>query len=164
MIGKVILKHIYKHVFRVLKLFCLILDSKLAKIARMSKTICYSIWVSLCAEFDADFEFTRRSLQIGFLSFYICDETFYVRLPALSSLNYCRSCASEEKEETVKQGVLPWLTNSALVYEPKCGGRVGFAGSQPIRTAVHWSPTKLWRHTCSSTYLTYADWLGHGDQ
>jgi hypothetical protein len=23
---------------------------------------------------------------------------------------------------------LPWLTNSALVYEPKCGGRVGGCG------------------------------------
>ncbi len=32
---------------------------------------------------------------------------------------------------------LSWLTNSALVYEPKCGGRGGFAGSQPMSTAVH---------------------------
>jgi hypothetical protein len=29
--------------------------------------------------------------------------------------------------------VYPWLTNSALVYEPKCGGRGGVAGSQPMR-------------------------------
>ncbi len=41
---------------------------------------------------------------------------------------------------------LSWLTNSALVYEPKCGGRGGgVAGSQPISTAVHRSPNKLWR-------------------
>ncbi len=38
-----------------------------------------------------------------------------------------------------------WLTNSALVYEPKCGGRGRVAGSQPMCTAVHRSPNKLWR-------------------
>jgi hypothetical protein len=38
---------------------------------------------------------------------------------------------------------LSWLTNSALVYEPKYGGR-GVAGSQPMSTAVHRSPNKLW--------------------
>jgi hypothetical protein len=36
---------------------------------------------------------------------------------------------------------LSWLTNSALVYEPICGGGGGvggkFAGSQPMSTAVH---------------------------
>jgi hypothetical protein len=32
---------------------------------------------------------------------------------------------------------LSLLTNSALVYEPKCGGRGGVAGSQPVSTAVH---------------------------
>jgi hypothetical protein len=32
---------------------------------------------------------------------------------------------------------LSWLTNSALVYEPKCGGRGEVAGSQPMSTAVH---------------------------
>jgi hypothetical protein len=30
-----------------------------------------------------------------------------------------------------------WLTNSALVYEPRCGGRGGVAGSQPMNTAVY---------------------------
>jgi hypothetical protein len=37
------------------------------------------------------------------------------------------------------------LTNSALVYEPKYGGRGGVAASQPMSTAVHWSQNKLWR-------------------
>ncbi len=53
---------------------------------------------------------------------------------------------------TLNQGVtqrcrLSWLTNSALVYELKCwgGGRELRAGSQPISTAVHRSPNKLWR-------------------
>ncbi len=36
-------------------------------------------------------------------------------------------------------------TNSALVYEPKCEERGGVAGSQPMSTAVHRSPNKLWR-------------------
>jgi hypothetical protein len=39
---------------------------------------------------------------------------------------------------------LSWLTNTALVYEPKCGGG-GVAESQPLSTAVHRSPNKLWR-------------------
>ena len=38
-----------------------------------------------------------------------------------------------------------WLTNGALVYEPKCGGRGGAAGSHPISTAVRRSLNKLWR-------------------
>ncbi len=50
----------------------------------------------------------------------------------------------------LEQGVtkrcrLSWLTNSALVYEPECGGSGGVAGSQPMSTAVHRSPNKLWR-------------------
>jgi hypothetical protein len=44
----------------------------------------------------------------------------------------------------LQQGVtkrcrLSWLTNSALIHEPKC------EGSQPMSTAVHRSPSKLWR-------------------
>jgi hypothetical protein len=38
---------------------------------------------------------------------------------------------------------LSLLTNSALVYEPKCGGLCWVAAcgvSQPIRTAVHMEP------------------------
>ncbi len=38
---------------------------------------------------------------------------------------------------------LSWLTNVALVYEPKCWRREGVAGSQPTSTAVHRSPNKL---------------------
>jgi hypothetical protein len=32
---------------------------------------------------------------------------------------------------------LSWLTNSALVYEPKCRGVGGVAGSQPMSTAAY---------------------------
>ncbi len=51
---------------------------------------------------------------------------------------------------TVSQGItkicrLSWLTNSALIYEPKCGGRGCVAGSLPMSTSVHRSPNKLWR-------------------
>jgi hypothetical protein len=35
---------------------------------------------------------------------------------------------------------LSLLTNSALVYESKCGGRGGVAGSQPVSTAMHMEP------------------------
>jgi hypothetical protein len=41
---------------------------------------------------------------------------------------------------------LSLLTNSALVYELKCGGKGGgVAGPQPMSTAVHMEPNKLWR-------------------
>ncbi len=46
-----------------------------------------------------------------------------------------------------KRSCLSWLTNSALVYEPKCrggGGGGGVAGSQPMSTAVHRSVLNLW--------------------
>ncbi len=40
---------------------------------------------------------------------------------------------------------LSWLTNTALIYKPKCEGRGEVAGSQPMSTAVHRSPNKLQR-------------------
>jgi hypothetical protein len=40
----------------------------------------------------------------------------------------------------------------ALVYEPKCGGREGVPGSQPMSTAVRRSPNKL------TPYITYASY------
>ncbi len=53
------------------------------------------------------------------------------------------------QRKTQDQGVtkrcrISWLTNSALVYEPKCGGG-DVAGSQPMSTALPRSPNKLWR-------------------
>ncbi len=41
-----------------------------------------------------------------------------------------------------KRYCLSWLTNSALVYEPKCRGGGGgcVAGSQPMSTVVHMKP------------------------
>jgi hypothetical protein len=48
-----------------------------------------------------------------------------------------------ERTMVTKRCRLSWLTNSALVYEPKCGGGVGVAGSQPKRTVAHRSPNKL---------------------
>jgi hypothetical protein len=48
---------------------------------------------------------------------------------------------------------LSWLTNTALVYEPKCGGRGGVAGSQSMSTAVQRSPINFGDIT---PYLTNA--------
>ncbi len=50
-------------------------------------------------------------------------------------LNACWMCAKT------------FMSNSALVYEPKCGGRgeVAGPGSQPMSTSVHRSPNKLWK-------------------
>ncbi len=38
---------------------------------------------------------------------------------------------------------LSWLTNSALVHEPKCRGRGGIAESQLMSTAVQMEPKTL---------------------
>jgi hypothetical protein len=61
----------------------------------------------------------------------------------------------KEDQGVTRRCRLSWLTNSALVYESKCGriggGRGGVVGPQPINTAVqcaHYvtrSPNKLWR-------------------
>jgi hypothetical protein len=53
-----------------------------------------------------------------------------------------------------KRRRLSWLTNSALVYEPKFGGKGGVAGSQPMSTFVlcTWSPKNFEDQT---PYLTY---------
>ncbi len=52
---------------------------------------------------------------------------------------------------------LSWLTNSALVYESKCGGREGVCGVSANEYScshhVIWSPNKLWRSN-SILYLT----------
>jgi hypothetical protein len=45
----------------------------------------------------------------------------------------------------VTKRCLPWLTNSALVFEPKCGGRGKLQVSQPMSTSMKRSPNKLWR-------------------
>jgi hypothetical protein len=45
----------------------------------------------------------------------------------------------------VMSSTVSWQTNSALVYEPKCGRREGVAGSQKMNRAVHRSPNKLWK-------------------
>ncbi len=47
-------------------------------------------------------------------------------------------CVVQEQGVT-KRCRLSWLTISALLYEPQCGGRGGVAGSQPM------SPKKLWK-------------------
>ncbi len=48
---------------------------------------------------------------------------------------------------------LSWLTNTALAYEPKCGGGGELPGlSQKMSTAVHMEPTITLE---ISTYLTY---------
>ncbi len=57
-----------------------------------------------------------------------------------------RNNSIPELNRVIKRCSLSWLTNSALVYEPKCGGgRGGVGRSQPMSTAVHRSPNKLWR-------------------
>ncbi len=60
------------------------------------------------------------------------------------------------QQGVTKRCRLSWLTNSVLVYEPKCGGMGGgLRGlSQPVSTVpvVHRSLNKLWR---SNSILTY---------
>ncbi len=52
-------------------------------------------------------------------------------------VDYPDSRAFRIKQGATKRGRLSWLTNSPLVYEPKCVGRGKGAVSQPMSTAVH---------------------------
>ncbi len=56
-------------------------------------------------------------------------------------LLHCHIC----RQGVTKRCRLSLLANSALPYEPKCGEREGVAGFQPMSTAVHMGPNKLWR-------------------
>jgi hypothetical protein len=47
------------------------------------------------------------------------------------------------QQEVTKRCRLSWLTNSALVYEPKYEGGGGVVGPKPMSKAVHRSPNKL---------------------
>ena len=62
-------------------------------------------------------------------------------------MSYTYNALVGEEQGVTKRCRLSWLTNSALVYEPKCGGRGGVCGAsaQPMSTAVNRSPNKLWR-------------------
>ncbi len=63
-----------------------------------------------------------------------------------AGLELCTVCTLCTDQWVTTRCRLSWLTNSALVYEPKCGGGGGVAGSQPMSTAVvHRSPNKFWR-------------------
>jgi hypothetical protein len=83
-----------------------------------------------------------------------------LQIPALKYMTHPDDSVKymyRHEKKTPCQGVtkrfhLSWLTNSALVYEPKCGGREGVAGSQTMSTAVHRSTNKL------TPYITYASY------
>jgi hypothetical protein len=88
---------------------------------------------------------------------------FFYRAPAGCTAE--RKTGSGQGERGVIKGCRrSWLTNSVLVYEPKCGGSGGGTGSQPMSTAVHKSPNKIGdltpfltsasdqRHAFSATY------------
>ncbi len=68
----------------------------------------------------------------------------------------------------LKRCRLSLLTNSALVYESQCGGMGGVATSQPMSTAEHRSPNKLWRSTsifnlCSKPSFMITVWRARHD-
>ncbi len=72
-------------------------------------------------------------------------------IPRLHKRLKIRALASSSSHLSLPQGVtkrcrLPWLANSALVSEPKCGGEgFGVLANASMRTAVHRNPNKLWR-------------------
>ncbi len=57
-------------------------------------------------------------------------------------------------QEVTKKCGLSLLTNSALVYEPKCWG-MGVAGSQPMSTSVHNAHGAQTNFGDLTPYLTY---------
>ncbi len=84
--------------------------------------------------------------------FYVCLQLLVSRLLSANFSYAGKSICSPvlSKDSPLRPGVSKrcrpsWLTNSALVNEPKYGAKGGVAGSQPISIAVHRSPNKLWR-------------------
>jgi hypothetical protein len=55
-----------------------------------------------------------------------------------------RTARKQSSQGVTKRCRLTWLTNSALVYEPNYRGWGVVVGSQPMSTALHRSPNKLW--------------------
>jgi hypothetical protein len=62
-----------------------------------------------------------------------------------------------KSRRVTKRCCLSWLTNSALAFKLKCGGGEVAGGPQPMSTAVHMEPNKLWSWTSRdlTPYLTY---------
>jgi hypothetical protein len=60
-------------------------------------------------------------------------------------------CVLHSKQGVKKRCSLSWLTNGALVNEPKCGGEGGVlaVGSQPMSTAQLYTGAQI------TPYLTY---------
>ncbi len=87
----------------------------------------------------------KHSFNILYFQQNIHTSTSTFRITLISAGSH--SCTHILTCITSCQGVtkrcrISWLTNSALVYEPKCGRRGEVAGSQtqPMSTAVHMEP------------------------
>ncbi len=65
----------------------------------------------------------------------------------------------------VKRFRLSWLANSALVYESKCGGRGGVAGSPPMSTAVDitWHGAEI-NFVHLTPYLTFGPYFRNSQE
>ncbi len=92
--------------------------------------------------------FNRKSThawQILLTNESIKNDEFCVPVVTWSFEFDCMHLLWEEWSRVTKISRLSWLTNSALVYEPKCGGEVGVAGSQQWVLLCKFNPNKLWR-------------------
>ncbi len=80
----------------------------------------------------------------------------YCTVSTVYTHGYTRTSGGGGKGVT-KRCRLSWLTNSALVYEPKCGGGGGVTGSQPMTTAMHitWHGAQI-NFGDNTQYFTYA--------
>ncbi len=104
---------------------------------------CMSTWVRIL--------FFPQNINIKTRKFEVCVEFKWI---------YCWVLL---QQRVTKRCRLSWLTNSALVYEPKCGWGRGGVGSKPMSTAVHRSHNKVWRsnsifNLCSTSkgkYILY---------
>jgi hypothetical protein len=115
---------------RTLQLYCMVMVNVVKGGARAPSTLTSQ------ANFTLMIECTPKSGRYHFMYSVV-----YPDYPQLGS-----------SQGVTKRCRLSWLTNSALVYEPKCGGRGRVAESQPMSTAVHRSPNKLWRSNSIFTY------------
>jgi len=94
--------------------------------------------------------FLRKFFSLYNHFFYASDELRMNHFMGNTVFN--KSC----HQGVTKRCRLSWLTNSALVCEPKCGGREGVAGLSQRVQQYTWSPNKLWRsNSIFNLYMPY---------
>jgi hypothetical protein len=121
---------------------------------------------SLWSKYARGFFFKSCSGFLGFSTprFWIKNKTMHQKGCACNDIwcDLTPISLMRQKQGATNRCRLSWLTNSALVYEPKCGKGGGCCGvltnKYEICTNCTWCPNKLWRSN-SNIFKLWAESL-----